>query len=362
MPKKRILWTTFVIALLCLTMLFTFLLKPQSNELNQLIEGTEYAMTQTSQAIEKTESTKIDTKKIEEKSERQDVMLESDEQLSELSTALRSIQAGQSSVINLVFSDLDLNQVIKELLELGEAKESWVNYALGQIVDTCGELHKRSEPELIEMFSSISNTNMPVQQQTTFNNLLPIVVDASKRCRSIDKDLMASLGGDARSWFRTGAEAGDANSFVNSGFTMLVDQLKNESEAYKNAADDERWKVGKDQFRATMLEKLKAGSLSPELMVNMSEHLNLFYEGNDKFKQKEAWVLLACEMGYENNCNSQSTAIKLMCMFGETCQAGSSFAEGVLWAQGQFKLDEYQNTANELRRVIENKEWEKLGF
>jgi len=367
MHKKRTLWLLLIVTLLVLTSFFAFLLKPQTivQDDGQVVNFNNEAVVNENPVEPENQ---LDVDEPLETIEPTPVVEKVNVQNS-LSSSLQSIKAGKSSVLNLVFSDTDLNQAITDLLALAEAGEPWVNYALGQIVDTCGELHQRSEPELIEMFSGMGGNALPPEQQNTMNQLMPIVLNASKRCRSIDKSLLAGLGDDARSWFRTGAEAGDANAYVNTGFTLLNEELKAQSEEYQNADDDERWKVGKElreqarkEFRDNMRTKLEQGALTPELLVNMSEHLNLFYDGKQDFKQREAWVLLACEMGYENNCNSQSTAVQLMCMFQETCQAGTDYQQGVLWSQGQFKLDEYQQTANELKQIIESKDWDRLGF
>lgn len=367
MLEKRTLWIALIATLVLLTAFFALVLRPSANIGSKDVKESP---SNEIQEINKPAIIEAVDSGSQEEEDVEPLEIEDDPMKHELSDLLTDIKAGKSSVLNLVFSDTDLNQAIKDLLALDGESEPWVNFAIGQIVDTCGELHKRSEPELIEMFSNIGGRGLPAQQQNAISQLMPIVVNASKRCRSVDKDLLASLGDDARSWFRTGAESGDASSYVVSGFTLLNEELKAQSEAYQAASDEERWKVGKElreqarkEFRANMQSKIQNGALTPELLINMSEHLNLFYDkDNDKFKQREAWILLACEMGYENNCSSQSTAVQLMCMFQDSCHSGTDFRQGVLWSQGQYKLDQYQETANELRRVIENKEWDKLGF
>jgi len=351
MLGRNKIWLILGLAFLIATALFIFLLQPQEPDLVENVAPrdvvVETQIDDSEQLNVETETEEVEVEKLEETS-----LVE--EKSKELSETMLGIKQGKSSVLNLVFSDADLNKGVMDLLDLANGGETWANYAIGQIVDTCSNLHRTSEAKLIEMFSSL-HTDMPPEQQNNMNELMPIVVDASKRCKSIDKDLISNLGGDARSWFRTGAEAGDANAYVVSGYTIINERLKAESNEYTDAEESARWKLGCSL-------KISNNELTPEAMINMSEHLNLFYDGKNKFKNPEAWVLLACQMGYENNCGPQSVSMKLKCMFEEGCQAGSGYEQGILYSQGQYELDQHKNTAEELRRIFENKEWDKLGF
>jgi len=365
MLGKHKLGLLFAAALIACTAFFIIFLQPNSPSQSEEIESPEIKTSIKQRPIKKVETAVEENKLIEKKVDQEEELIS---ELSEFSETMRSIKQGKSSVLNLVFSDANLNEVISDLLTEANSGEAWANYSIGQIVDTCSNLHRMSESKLIEMFSSLNN-DMPAEQQSNMTELMPIVVGAAKRCKSIDENMIKNLGGDARSWFRTGAEQGDANSFVISGYSMINERIKSESEEYNNASKEDRWKVGRDlrdqarlEFREEMRERISQGQLTPEAMMNMSEHLNLFYDDKSKFKQPEAWVLLACDMGYENNCGSQSITMKLKCMFNEGCQSGSGYEQGILYSQGQYELDSYRETAQELRRIFENKEWDKLGF
>lgn len=369
MQEKRNIVLLGSAVFLLLTLFFVFWMRPQTESITtpmpQVVESNakENAVVKESTGIKPQARLQAVAPKKPETSSAEEIK-------KGLSQDLKALKEGKRSALNLVFSDADLNKSITELLALAEGDEAWANYALGQVVDACAELHQRSETEIIEMFSMLSNSpGMDPEQMSAMNDLQPIVVNAAERCRSIDKGLLAGLGGDARSWFRTGAEKGDANSYVTSGYTLIDEELKANSKEYQAATDENRWKIAKElrtearsEFRKNMRDKIANGAMTPELLVNISEHLNLFYDEDSPLKRREAWLLAACDMGYENNCSADSTAVKLMCMFQQSCQTGTDFKQGIVWKQGQFKFDEYQQSANEIKRIIENKEWDKLGF
>ncbi|MBT8141420.1 MAG: hypothetical protein KJO88_03560, partial [Gammaproteobacteria bacterium] len=102
-----------------------------------------------------------------------------------LSADLQAIKDGKQSVLGLIFSDKDLNQQLDELLQLSEAGESWADYAIGQVTEMCAYLYETPESQLIAMFSGARAASSP-EQQAQMTELLPMVVDASKRCKTLE--------------------------------------------------------------------------------------------------------------------------------------------------------------------------------
>lgn len=290
-----------------------------------------------------------------------------DVQASVLSSDLQAVKDGKKSILAVIFSNEDLNFQLNELLSLSEQGEAWADYAIGQLAEMCTYLYETPESELIKMFSGASLRATP-EQQAQMSELMPVIVNASQRCKTLDAEQLKSIG-ESRDWFDKAAEAGNPNAYVISGYSLVTSRLMAESDEYANALDESRVEIGKQlrlqakkEFQNKMREFIVNGQTNPETIISMAEHLNLFYEDGHPFKQKEAWMLLACDQGYEDNCSSSSKAMSVFCMFDSSCATGGDFQQGVLWAQGQYKLDQYQQIADQLRIVFDTRDWDKLGF
>lgn len=285
----------------------------------------------------------------------------------ELSQLLQDIRDGKKSILSVILDSKDLNQQLSDFYQQSENGESWADYAIGQLAEMCNYLYATPESQLIQMFSGVSARSNP-EQQIQMAQLLPVIIDASQRCKTLDADLHKKLG-DSRDWFDKAADLKNPNAYVISGYSLLSQKLLAESDEYANAEDEKRMEVSKkireqakQEFREQMRQFIVDGETNPETIISMAEHLNLFYENGHPFKSKEAWMLLACQQGYENNCSSSSHAMSVFCMFDNSCQSGGDFQQGILWKQGQFKFDEYQRTASELKTIFDSRDWDKLGF
>jgi len=361
MAQKRflplLLGLTFLVAL----GLFAVLLKPQAPA--TAVPEVEASVIETAMPKEP-----VDLPQVIEPEEITPEPIEPEiETIAALAANLQAIKDGKKSVLSVIFSAEDLNQQLTDLLELSESGEPWADYAIGQIAEMCNYLYKTPEAQLIQMFSGVSARARP-EQQAQMSELMPVVVNASKRCKTLDKNQLDSLG-ESRDWFDKAAEAGNPSAFVISGYGIINERILADSDSYAEAEQTERWELGKalreqarQEYREQMRGYIADGKANPETLISMAEHLNLFYEDNHPYKSKEAWMLLACEQGYEEGCASSSMAMKVFCMFDDSCTSGGDFRQGVLWSQGQYKLDQYQRTADELKRIFETKDWDKLGF
>ena len=284
-----------------------------------------------------------------------------------LSAELQAVKDGKSSIISTIFSSGDLNAQLNELLALSEQGEAWADFAIGQVAEMCGYLYETPESQLIAMFTSSGRSKNP-EQNNQMSQLLPIVIDASKRCKTMDAKQIKAIG-NSRDWFDKAAEANQASAFVTRGYSLISKRLREEiemspdstEESIKSLYADTRNKA-KVEFQAKMREHFVADRVNPETLMSMAEHLNLFYEEDHPYKSKEAWMLLACDQGYESGCSQNSKMMSLFCMFDSSCQSGGDFQQGVVWEQGQFSYDQYRRTADELKQILDTKDWERLGF
>ena len=284
-----------------------------------------------------------------------------------LSAALQAVKDGKRSIISTIFNASDLNAQVNELLALSENGEAWADFAIGQVAEMCGYLYETPESQLIAMFTSDGRTINP-EQESQMSQLLPVVIDASKRCKTLDSQKIKDIG-NSRDWFDKAAEANQASAFVTRGYSLISKRLREEIEMAPDSTEEEvqsSYEVARDkakvEFHSKMREHFVADRVNPETLISMAEHLNLFYEGDHPYKSKEAWMLLACDQGYESGCSQNSKMMSLFCMFDNSCQSGGDYQQGIVWQQGQFKYDEYRRTADELRGIVDSKDWEKLGF
>ncbi len=284
-----------------------------------------------------------------------------------LSAALQAVKDGKSSVISTIFNADDLNAQLNELLALSENGEAWADFAIGQVAEMCGYLYETPETQLIAMFTENRLTVNP-EQQSQMSQLLPIVIDASKRCKTMDGEQLKALG-NSRDWFDKAAEANQASAFVTTGYSLISKRLREEVEMAPEVTKDglqDAYEIARNkakvEFHSKMREHFVEGRVNPETLMSMAEHLNLFYEDGHPNKSKEAWMLLACDQGYEESCSQNSKMMSLFCMFDASCKSGGNFQQGIVWEQGQFRYDEYRRTADDLRQIFETKDWDKLGF
>ena len=284
-----------------------------------------------------------------------------------LSAALQAVKDGKSSIISTIFNAEDLNAQLNELLALSENGEAWADFAIGQVAEMCGYLYETPETQLIAMFTENRLTVNP-EQQSQMSQLLPIVIDASKRCKTMDGEQLKALG-NSRDWFEKAAEANQASAFVTTGYSLISKRLREEVEMAPEVTKEElqdAFEIARDkakvEFHSKMREHFVEDRVNPETLISMAEHLNLFYEDDHPYKSKEAWMLLACDQGYEEGCSQNSKMMSLFCMFDASCKSGGNFQQGIVWEQGQFRYDEYRRTADDLRQIFVTKDWEKLGF
>jgi len=97
-----------------------------------------------------------------------------------LSQSLQDVKDGKTSIMSSILSGEDLNAQLAELLALSEAGEPWADYAIGQLAEMCTYLYETPETQLIEMFTS-TRRGISDAQQAQFSELMPVVLDASKR-------------------------------------------------------------------------------------------------------------------------------------------------------------------------------------
>ncbi len=284
-----------------------------------------------------------------------------------LSAALQAVKDGKSSIISTIFNADDLNAQVNELLALSKQGEAWADFAIGQVAEMCGYLYETPETQLIAMFTNSGRT-VSSEQQNQMSQLLPVVLDASKRCKTMDGEQLKEIG-NSRDWFEKAAEANQASAFVTRGFSLISKRLREEIELAPDASETNMDELlggvrekAKTEFHSKMREHFVEGRVNPEALMSMAEHLNLFYEGDHPYKSKEAWMLLACDQGYEQGCSQNSKMMSLFCMFDSSCQSGGDFQQGIVWEQGQFRYDEHRRTADELKRIVDSKDWESLGF
>ena len=284
-----------------------------------------------------------------------------------LSAALQAVKDGKSSIISTIFNANDLNAQVNELLALSEQGEAWADFAIGQVAEMCGYLYETPETQLIAMFTTNGRSVNP-EQQNQMSQLLPVVLDASKRCKTMDGEQLKKIG-NSRDWFEKAAEANLASAFVNTGFSLISKRLREEIELAPDATEESMDGLlgsvrerARKEFHLKMREHFVQDRVNPETLMSMAEHLNLFYEGEHPYKSKEAWMLLACDQGYEEGCSQNSKMMSLFCMFDSTCQSGGDFQQGLVWEQGQFKYDQHRRTADELKQILDAKDWERLGF
>ena len=284
-----------------------------------------------------------------------------------LSAALQAVKDGKSSIISTIFNAEDLNVQLNELLALSENGEAWADFAIGQVAEMCGYLYETPESQLIAMFSDKELTANP-ELQNQMSQLLPMVIDASKRCKTMDGEQLKAIG-NSRDWFEKAAEANQASAFVSMGYSLISKRLREEVEMAPEVSEDglqDAYEIARDkakvEFHSKMREHFVEDRVNPETLISMAEHLNLFYDDGHPYKSKEAWMLLACDQGYEGGCSQGSKMMNLFCMFDGSCQSGGDFQQGIVWEQGQFSYDGYRRTADDLRQIFESKDWDKLGF
>jgi len=353
-----ILMLSFIAALV----VFIFLLKPDEPQANLEPQKYSRAQAQPIEQLEPKQDQQVKDALLVEKPKEEITLAP----LS-LSFGLEAVKQGKSSILSVILTSGDLNAQLDELFALSEQGEAWADFAIGQVSEMCTYLYETPESQLIQIFTADSRSLRP-DQQAQMSEMLPVVIDASQRCKTINADKMEQIG-NSRKWIEKAAEANQASAFVTRGFALISQRMRNEVEFDPNYSSEEsenryseiRIKA-KAEFHKTMREHFSSGRVNPETIMSMADHLNLFYDDKHPLKSKEAWMLLACEQGYEKGCNRDSKMMNLYCMFESTCQTGGDFQQGIVWQQGQFQYDEYRRTADELREIFANKDWDKLGF
>ena len=194
---------SFVMALV----LSVLLLKPSAPQESNQDTVLDRPLTPLSQSEEK-----HNNEAIKQQSTEETPSVESRTPSSTLSAALQAVKDGKSSIISTIFNADDLNAQVNDLLALSEQGEAWADFAIGQVAEMCGYLYETPESQLIAMFTTNSLTANP-EQQSQMSQLLPVVLDASKRCKTMDGEQLKEIGNPS-DWFEKAAEANQASAFV----------------------------------------------------------------------------------------------------------------------------------------------------
>jgi hypothetical protein len=169
-----------------------------------------------------------------------------------------------------------------------------------------------------------------------------------------------SATGDADGWLEAAAKAGQPNAQATVALELLSSRRAREIEKVTHEAIPNLSLSFTDMGSPEELLQAAVKSRSPEVMARISDAVMLLNgESESSDIDRLAWLLVACERGYD--CTSNAEWVMFSCGYSPLCMSYTDASSLVMsWAGNNWHR--VQHRATELNERIDAGQWTKLGI